>query len=266
MKIYIATPMYGGLSKSNYSISMQNLVNALTRAGHSVTTTTIGNESLITRARNTLAHKFLKTDCDTLLFIDADHGFNSDDVIRMLESDKELIGAIYPMKGIDWDKVRTAALLGLPNLELYSGIFAINLLDETTPFNSNEAFRVKHVGTGMMAIKRSVLEKLAPVCNTYKSNSVGTMGVDIGEVVVEYFPTMIVNDHLLSEDYAFCHMWRELGNDVWAAPWVRINHSGDYTFSGQFSSSVYLTEETKKRMALIEESKLAQDEKEASAS
>lgn len=251
MKVYIATPMYGGVSKSNYSISMQNLLNNLTRAGHQVTTTVIGNESLITRARNTLAHKFLKTDHDVLLFIDSDHGFNADDVVRMLESDKELIGAIYPMKGIDWDKVRTAALLGLPNLELYSGIFAVNVLDESTQITANEAFRVKHIGTGMMAIKRSVLEKLAPICKTYKSNSVGSMGVDIGETVVEYFPTMIVNDHLLSEDYAFCHLWRELGNDVWAAPWVKINHSGDYVFSGQFSSSMYLTEETKKKIAAL---------------
>jgi hypothetical protein len=262
MKVYIATPMYGGISKSNYSISMQNLVNALTRAGHHVTTTTIGNESLITRARNTLAHKFLKTDCDTLLFIDSDHGFNPDDVIRMLESDKELIGAIYPMKGIDWDKVRTAALLGLPNLESYSGIFAVNTLDTSEVVHIDQPFRVKHIGTGMMAIKRSVLDKLAPSCKTYKSNSAGAVGVDIGETVVEYFPTMIVNDHLLSEDYAFCHMWRELGNDVWAAPWVRINHSGDYTFSGQFSSSLQLAEEAKKKIAAIEAEKLVASKKE----
>lgn len=262
MKVYIATPMYGGVSKSNYSISMQNLVNALTRSGHHVTTTTIGNESLITRARNTLAHKFLKTDCDTLLFIDSDHGFNADDIIKMLESDKELIGAIYPMKGIDWDKVRTAALLGLPNLEVYSGIFAVNTLDESQLISTDQAFKVKHIGTGMMAIKRSVLEKLAPVCKTYKSNSAGAVGVDIGETVVEYFPTMIVNDHLLSEDYAFCHMWRELGNDVWAAPWVKINHSGDYTFNGQFSSSIYLAEEAKKRVAAINAQKEAEASKE----
>ena len=101
MKIFIATPMYGGIAKNNYTISLQNLIVKLSQRGHSIATTTIGNESLITRARNTLAHKFMVSDFDALLFIDADHGWDSDDVVRMIESGKDFIGAIYPMKGIN---------------------------------------------------------------------------------------------------------------------------------------------------------------------
>jgi hypothetical protein len=29
-------------------------------------------------------------------------------------------------------------------------------------------------------------------------------------------------------------MWQNIGGEVWAAPWVRITHSGDYNFSGRF--------------------------------
>jgi hypothetical protein len=132
MKLFIATPMYGGIAKNNYTISMQNLLVTLSNRGHSITTTTIGNESLITRARNTLAHKFIKSDCDALLFIDADHGWDANDVARMIECGKDFIGAIYPMKGLNWDNIRLAATAGKENLEEYSGIFAINLL----PVNS----------------------------------------------------------------------------------------------------------------------------------
>jgi hypothetical protein len=31
-------------------------------------------------------------------------------------------------------------------------------------------------------------------------------------------------------------MWQRLGGDVWSAPWVKITHSGDYTFAGQFKN------------------------------
>jgi hypothetical protein len=234
LKIYIATPMYGGIAKNNYVISLQNLVVKLSQLGHSVTTTTVGNESLITRARNTLAHKFMKSDSDALLFIDADHGWNADDVVRMIDSGKDVIGAIYPMKGINWENVRYAAIAGKQDLAAYSGHFAANLLEAEQSFDVESPFKVKDIGTGMLFIQRSVFEKLKPHCGTYKHNSVGELGISFGEEISEYFFTKIEDDVLLSEDYAFCHMWRDHGGDVWAAPWVTITHSGDYVFSGQF--------------------------------
>lgn len=238
MKIFIATPMYGGIAKNQYTISLQNLVVKLSQAGHSVATTTIGNESLITRARNTLAHKFMKSDFDALLFIDADHGWDSDDVVRMIESGKDFIGAIYPMKGLNWDNIRLAAKAGKENLEYYSGHFAINLLQDTQDFDSQKPFKVKDIGTGMLFLTRKVFEDLKPHCKVYKNNNVGNTGVGFGEEIVEYFTTFIDNEVLLSEDYALCRMWQNIGGEVWSAPWVRITHSGDYNFAGQFSGLV----------------------------
>lgn len=242
MKIFIATPMYGGIAKNQYTISLQNLLVKLSQRGHSVQTTTIGNESLITRARNTLAHKFMKSDMDALLFIDADHGWDADDVIRMIESGKDLIGAIYPMKGLNWENIRAAALLGRENLEEYSGYFAINLLEESQVFNDQEPFKVKDIGTGMMFITRKVFEELEPTCKKYTNNNVGNTGIEFGEKITEYFTTIIDEKGiLLSEDYAFCRMWQAIGGEVWSAPWVRITHSGDYNFAGQFPKMIELS-------------------------
>jgi hypothetical protein len=237
VKLFIATPMYGGIAKNNYTISLQNLIIKLSQAGHSISTTTVGNESLITRARNTLAHKFMKSDCDALLFIDADHGWNADDVVRMVESGKDFIGAIYPMKGINWENVALAARLGKTNLESYSGFFAINLLPEDQHFDINSPFKVRDIGTGMLFLTRKVFEDLKPHCKQYKNNNVGNTGIEFGDMVTEYFTTFIdENDILLSEDYALCRMWQGIGGEVWSAPWVRITHSGDYNFAGQFAN------------------------------
>lgn len=241
MKICIATPMYGGNAKSVFIASLTELTQALSVAGHSVTQVNLTNESLITRARNTLAHIFLQSDSDALLFIDGDHSFVASDIVKMIESGKDLIGAIYPMKSINWDNVRKAALLGKDNLEKYSGIFAVNMLkNENQAFSSDAPFRVMDIGTGMMFITRKVFDDLEPICPKYVSNSYGG-SIPFGEIITEYFTTVINGDNiLLSEDYAFCHMWRGLGNDVWAAPWVRITHAGDYNFSGSFLGLVEL--------------------------
>ena len=242
MKIVIATPMYGGNSKSVYVSCLTQLTGELAKAGHSVNIMSITNESLITRARNTLTHMFLKSDADALLFIDGDHGWVSEDIVKIVNSGKDLIGAIYPMKSINWDNVRKAALAGKPNLELYSGNFAVNFLPEQQNFKADEPFKVRDVGTGMMFIRRNVLEEIAKsdLVKRYHNNS-PSVEIPMGEEIVEFFTTYITPEPesiLLSEDYAFCDIWRKLGHDAWAAPWVRITHAGEFNFPGYFLSTL----------------------------
>jgi hypothetical protein len=242
MKIVIGTPMYGGNSKSVYVSCLTNLTGELSKAGHTVNIMSITNESLITRARNTLAHMFMKSDADALLFIDSDHGFVAEDIVRMVNSGKDLIGAIYPMKSINWDNVRKAALAGKENLELYSGNFAVNFLADSQTFKADEPFKVRDVGTGMMFIRRNVFEEMAKsdLVNKYKNNS-PSVEIPMGEEIDEYFTTYITPEPeaiLLSEDYAFCDIWRKLGHDAWAAPWVRITHAGEFNFPGYFLSTL----------------------------
>jgi len=254
--------MYGGNAKSGYVISLQNLIIKLAGAGHQIETSVVGNESLITRARNNLAHRFMQSDADTLLFIDSDHSFDPDDVLKMVESDRELIGAISPMKGINWDAVGMAAQLGKKDLYNYAGIFAVNLLEAETDFNLDSPIKVAEIGTGLMAIKRSVFERIAPLCEKYISDSISTVNSNEGEEITEYFTTTIdpSSRRLLSEDYNFCHMWRKLGNDVWAAPWVRITHIGEHTYTGNITYAIELSQI---RDELLKQSEEASKEKEA---
>lgn len=240
MKICIATPMYGGNAKSVYVACVTELSMKLAKAGHTSYQVSMTNESLITRARNTLAHEFINSDADALLFVDGDHGFNSDDVLKMIESGKDVIGAIYPMKSINWENVRKAALAGRENLEVYSGFFALNFLAESQTFKGDEPFKVRDIGTGMLFITRDAFEKVRPIARTYKNNA-GHHSIEQGEVITEFFPTLITDEPeavLLSEDYAFCHMYRQVGGDIYAAPWVRITHAGEYNFSGNFLASL----------------------------
>ena len=241
MHLHIATPMYGGNCKGVYLDGLMALTFELARKGYQVSFSKIYNESLVTRARNNLVYEFEKSGADALLFIDADEGFNHMDVISMIESGKDLIGAVYPMKNINWENVRKAAVEGKDNLAQYSGFFAMNMLPGEQTFKLNEPVPVTEVGTGMMFIKKEVFEKLKPHCGQYMLNT-STGAFDKDQMVTEYFKTDITEDGvLLSEDYWFCRKYREIGGEVFAAPWVKIVHAGEYIFDGSFAATMMLT-------------------------
>ena len=69
----------------------------------------MGNESLITRARNTIVTMMLyQTDYVSthLLFIDSDIGFSAENIQRLLQADKDVVCGIYPRKHIHLDKIK----------------------------------------------------------------------------------------------------------------------------------------------------------------
>lgn len=239
-KLFIATPMYGGQCYGYYTQSILMLQKSLNNAGVETTFSFMFNESLITRARNALTHGFLNSDCTHLLFIDSDIRFNPEDVLPMINADKDIICGMYPKKEINFASIRRGIENGVPNeqLKYYTGAFVVNLVgyqgEVVVPVN--EPVEIWNGGTGFMLIKREVFEKLKDVCPTY-NNDVTDLGGSIKSQapIVEYFATSIEpeTNRLLSEDYHFCHVARQNGIQVWAAPWVRLAHVGTYTFEGQ---------------------------------
>lgn len=231
--IMVCTPMYGGMTTGVYVQSLLNMVGQFSSMGHKVSCAFMFNESLIQRARNNMAHQFLKTDADYLFWIDADIKFRAEDALRMLMADKEVIGGIYPKKEINWGMVREAAKLDKDNLQNFTGSFVVNLINHTgnVVVKRDEPCEVAALGTGFMLIKRQVFEKLKKKVKTFK-NDMGAL--QHGEVIHEFFGVPIDKEsgRLLSEDYDFCHKWRKAGGKVYAAPWCQLGHMGSYLFEG----------------------------------
>jgi hypothetical protein len=239
-KILVATPMYGGLCNGSYALGLLNMPGVFANAGISMMYTYMMNESLITRARNSLAHDFMNTDATHLMFIDADIGFNPQDIIPMVHADRDIICGMYPKKEINWVQVEAAVKAGVPTDKLrdHTGIFVVNAVNYESEIAANisDIVEIANGGTGFMLIKREVFAGLADKVPEY-INDMFAVTDDHTEkkVIKEYFATSIdttSGNRLLSEDYHFCKIAREAGYKIWAAPWAQLSHTGSYVFSG----------------------------------
>lgn len=238
--VWIGTPMYGGMCTAQYMKGVIHSLNVLSDRGIQTHWQYLVNESLITRGRNFLVQRFLESGYDYLMFIDSDIEFMGEDILTLLDSDKDIICGIYPKKEIDWFKINQAAKNGVERLGQYGGAFVLTTVHKDLPPVYNGIMEIKYGGTGFMLIKRSVFEKLAPHVPTYRSNlgrQDGT-GEFIFEDIHEFFATSIdVEGTLLSEDYHFCKLWRTHGGQVFANLKPKLNHVGHYVYTGDYTKS-----------------------------
>ena len=256
MHVTIATPMYGGQCAGAFAKSLVNTMAVLGKAGVSVSFVDLYNESLITRARNTLTHMFLQSESDYLLFIDADQTFRPEDIARMITADKEIIAAPVPMKGLNWEGIRQAAINGKKDLSEFSGIFNVNFLpdfiENNTKISLSEPVEVLYAGSGMMLIKRSVFEKLSDKVTeyVYDGSPMPQYNINPRETKIKNFwETAVVDGRLLSEDYNFCNMWREDGGKIYVDLLAKVIHIGTYSFSG----NIFDKESVEKKQEASEE-------------
>jgi hypothetical protein len=218
-KVHICMPCYGGNLTESTFMSFIKWSNTARQLGIDWTMETMTNESLITRARNTLTAKFLTNpDSTHLMFIDADIGWEPWHLLVMLNADKDVIGGLYPMKSI-------------PIKWCVNGFEGAR---EDGPLQE-----VSKTGTGFLLIKRHVFEKLNkhPHVIPFK-NDIG-LPQELDAHMKTYFDTGVRENRYYSEDWAFCENWRDLGGEVWVDKRVLLKHSGTYVFSNENQEQAY---------------------------
>ena len=202
-KIFVATPMYGGICGGQYCKSTADLSSMAAQYGMDVRFFYLFNESLITRARNYLVDEFLRSDCTHLMFIDSDIGFDPNDVIALSviadpKSDKDIVCGPYPKKCIAWEKIVRAVDKGFAdkdpnNLEKYVGDYVFNPKEGTGSIALDEPVEVLEGGTGFMIIQRKALEKFAAAYPQYGylPDHVRTEHFDGTREILQYFQAEI---------------------------------------------------------------------------
>ena len=255
-KLFVATPMYGGMSHGLYVKSCLDLQTVMMRYGIEVKFSFLFNESLITRARNYLVDEFLRTDFTHMLFIDSDIHFDPNDIVALMALDKDVVGGPYPKKSINWANVAETARknpdLNPKELENLVGEYVFNVVKGTQQFQVSEPLEVMEIGTGHMMIKREVFDKMAAEYPTikYKPDHIGQAHFDGSRYIHAYFDTVIDtkesivgggSERYLSEDYMFCQMWRKMGGQIFLCPWMKTQHIGTYAFTGNMPAVAQYT-------------------------
>jgi len=235
-KVILATPMYGGMATSGYIMSIMQLQDMMRYYGINFNFVFLTSESLITRGRNILCKRFLEMpDATHLLFIDADIEFQYMDVIRMLAADKDIIGCPYACKTIMWNKIAECAQSGERDPEVLkragTQLVYNNMADPSE--NENKIKEVLEIGTGLMLIKRCVLEHMisADPDNFLLTDYPADMSKSDEERKYHCFFDTLKEDHrYLSEDYMFCKKWRSMGGKIYMLTDAQTKHWGMYAY------------------------------------
>lgn len=232
-KVFLSTPCYGGLCLEQYATSILKLQILLAQKNIEFYIDTTENESLVHRARNVSVGRFMqKSDADYFMFIDADIDFDPESVVRLIESGHDISVACYPKKCIFWDQAKEAVKKGDDrNMAMLSASLVVNFGAQSRQVE-NGFIEILDGPTGFMLIKREVFEKMEKqypelLCKNDHQNR------DFDEYYA-LFDCMIdpVSRRYLSEDYAFCRRWQQMGGKIYADVQTTLGHVGNLPFSG----------------------------------
>ena len=146
--------------------------------------------SIIHHMRERLVKKAIDLDCTHLLFVDSDMQFEKDAVRRLLEANKDIIGADYNRRKLPLEKTA--------------------IREERQGDREEPLLKAFSVGTGFMLIKLSIFDFLPEPWFFWESNTNG--------------------DLTTGEDYWFCRLAREKGFEVWVDLSLQVKHLGEYAY------------------------------------
>ena len=211
MKIMVAIPAYTGTIHLGTMRSLMTDLLALQARGDDWTLHDECGNALIADARALIVAQFLASECDTLVFIDADVAWEAGALLKLVDAPVDMVAGIYPQRRdpinycVKWTDAK----------ELWADP-ATGLLE------------VSGVPAGFMKLSRKQLEDMVeqyPDTEFYVETAPDTKAWAL-------FADYRIGKHKMGEDYAFCRRWTDMGGKVWVDPEIKMGHIGNKTFQG----------------------------------
>lgn len=240
-----ATPCYISAVTMNYTTSIFSLSSQATKIGMNCVLY-MRSESLITRARNKIVRNFMASEKFThLFFIDSDIAFKPEHAFRLLLADRDVVAGIYPMKKMLWPNQGLPQGMTREVYETHYAIYPFNPIghgkQKVSEFIDEDGFvEVAEAPTGFMCIKREVFVKLMQAYPYLQYTPDGPPGHPMEKLHWRFFDCQVdpKTNRYLSEDFAFCHLWRNLGGKVYADSTSALGHMGQHMFHGNLRASL----------------------------
>jgi hypothetical protein len=240
INLVVATPCFGGQISVVYAASLLQLEKRLKGyRGVNLKVLFKDGDALITRARASLVAQFLDDPAAShLLFIDSDIGFEPEQVLRLIQCGAEMCAAVYPIKRLDWDRVRQTMAAARPDPAAAALKYVFEVDDPNAVTEKAGFVKVRYAGTGFLMIRRAALERMCgryPQLQYRRDHSIDA-GTSSHHRFALFECTIADDGTYLSEDFAFCKRWTDMGGEIWADLDSKLNHVGPMAFRGDLSS------------------------------
>jgi hypothetical protein len=217
-KLMLGIPAYDHKVTLKMAVSLMRLGQQALEHGITVQVNSICGCSVVSRARNLIADAFLKSDCDSLLFIDADMTFEPDSVLRLLawNQEKHIVAGAYEAR-----KAGKTYILTLDG-------DADNIF-----MDKMGLIRAKRVATGFMMIQKQVFTKLADMHPEWLHKDTNS-----DEKLYSFFDFKTTPGGYIGEDFLFCERAIDAGFSIWIDPTIKLGHMGIHEFTSDFDKDI----------------------------
>lgn len=201
-----------------YTVSLASTLMALNEIGIRSAFQFVIGSSIVHRARNELLAYFMASDFTDCLFIDDDMQWSPNDVVRLLSSDKPVIGGV--------GRKRCASANDDPR------VWCWRPTEDGINQDDMGAVEVAGVGGAFLLINKGILAEMMDAHPEWKCGSPADWPDAIKPFHFEVFRPEQNGHQFTSEDFVFCNRVREHAEKVWIDPTITLGHVGKFNYRG----------------------------------
>lgn len=233
MKLFIPLLCYNHTCNTSFMMSFLRFLLTLRNNNIQASVHAITFESLISRGRNAAIAQFISDpEATHILFIDSDIEFESEDVFKLIQADKEVICAGYAQKWLREDMLQNVfKRTTVPERPLELCTFTS--VQVGLPPTIEEVMEIYYATTGFLLIKREAIEKMIQAYPERKYiNDIDGYQCSNPDAFYDFFPATIekTTRKFESEDFGFSRLWRECGGQIFVHTNITLKHHGWYGF------------------------------------
>lgn len=203
MKIAICTPTTDR-PLDPYLDSLEASAPALTAEGWEHQAAFEVGSPYISHARITAMGKALRWGADVLVFIDHDVSWRPQDLVRLVQTEADVVGGTYRFKIPEQDGTN------------YMGKVVVGP-NGRPMVREDGCIAATCLPAGFLKVTRKAVERFMDAYPHLIIDADGFRNVDL-------FNHGAHKGVWFGEDYAFCRNWRDLGGEVWLLPDLQLDH------------------------------------------
>jgi hypothetical protein len=203
--VIIGTPSYDGKLEAHFVSALIDACKLAQEEGINLVPIFLSYDALVQRARNDLVALALKYKVESLIFIDQDIVFEPEWILKLIASDKHVVGGIYRKKTDEQE------------------LYPVKLKE--IEIQQDGTISVDGLATGFLKLSNKALSMLWEASPIYSNE---------GKESRMVFNVGIVEGSLYSEDNMMCEKLKKLGFKIWLDPTMCCGHIGPKIFKGNF--------------------------------